>query len=206
MFARMRAHASYANVMATIAVFLALGGGGFALAVLKKNSVKQEQIAPNAVRSSEIASSAVGSEELRDASVIAGKLAPDAIPSQALAPGAVDTTALADGSVTAAKLTDGVVGAAKLGPFVVRTKDVPLADGATNFVTATCEPGERVITGGGRTLSGNADVDLQASYPATNAGGGNVPGEPAVGWTVFGSNDPGGGAATTLIASAICAR
>ena len=43
-----RSRLSYANVMATIAVFLALGGGAYA-ASLKRNSVGPKQLKPNAV-------------------------------------------------------------------------------------------------------------------------------------------------------------
>jgi hypothetical protein len=42
MMTRIRQHASYANVMATIAVFLALGGTGYALS-LPRNSVGTAQ-------------------------------------------------------------------------------------------------------------------------------------------------------------------
>jgi hypothetical protein len=50
---RLRSSLTYANVMATIAVFLALGGGtAFALA---RNSVGTRQIKPRAVRQSDIA-------------------------------------------------------------------------------------------------------------------------------------------------------
>ena len=54
---------SYANVIATLALFLAVGGGGFAIAALKKNSVKAKQIASNAVKTPEIAGGAVKADE-----------------------------------------------------------------------------------------------------------------------------------------------
>ena len=41
----MGARITYANVMATIAVFLALGGGTAAVALSGKNSVKKDDIA-----------------------------------------------------------------------------------------------------------------------------------------------------------------
>ena len=59
-------HLSYANVVATLALFVAIGGGGFAVAALKKNSVKAKQIARNAVRSSEIADGSVKAAELAE--------------------------------------------------------------------------------------------------------------------------------------------
>ena len=51
---RLRAHLSYGNVMATIAVFVALGGGAYAATSLPRNAVKSFNIAPNAVTSSKV--------------------------------------------------------------------------------------------------------------------------------------------------------
>jgi hypothetical protein len=45
---KLRQRMTYANVMATVAVFLALGGGAYA--ALKRNSVGSKQIKPNAVK------------------------------------------------------------------------------------------------------------------------------------------------------------
>ncbi len=61
---------TYANVMSTLGVFLALAGGTFAVAAaLKKNSVKAKQIAPNAVGSSEIKPDAVTGSEVNEATL-----------------------------------------------------------------------------------------------------------------------------------------
>ncbi len=46
----LRQRLTYANVMATVAVFLALGGGAVAALKLKRNSVGSRQIKPNAVQ------------------------------------------------------------------------------------------------------------------------------------------------------------
>ena len=50
----MRRHLTYANVMATIGVFLALGGGAYAAAKLPGNSVGAKQIKTGAVGSTEV--------------------------------------------------------------------------------------------------------------------------------------------------------
>jgi hypothetical protein len=52
--ARIRSSLSYANVMATIALFLALGGGAYAALQLPKNSVGTRQLKKNAVVSSKV--------------------------------------------------------------------------------------------------------------------------------------------------------
>jgi hypothetical protein len=54
MLRQVRSGLTYANVMATIAVFLALGGGAYAALKLPKNSVGSKQIKRNAVNSSKV--------------------------------------------------------------------------------------------------------------------------------------------------------
>jgi hypothetical protein len=66
---RFRLHLTYANVMATIAVFVALGGTSYAVMQLPKNSVGSKQIRANAVGASEIRKSTVRSSEIKDRSV-----------------------------------------------------------------------------------------------------------------------------------------
>ena len=51
---RLHHHISYANVMATLAVFIALGGSAYAVSQLPRNSVGAAQIKRNAVGSSEL--------------------------------------------------------------------------------------------------------------------------------------------------------
>ena len=54
MFRTVRRHASAANVLSMTAVFIALGGTGYAALKLPRNSVGAAQIKPNAVRSSDV--------------------------------------------------------------------------------------------------------------------------------------------------------
>jgi hypothetical protein len=67
--ARVRARLSYANVTATLALFIALGGTTYAAATLPRNSVGNAQLRPNSVTPSKIRSGSVGSSELHDRSV-----------------------------------------------------------------------------------------------------------------------------------------
>jgi hypothetical protein len=61
--ARLRSRLSYANVTATLALFIALGGTGYAAITLPRDSVGAKQIRSKAVRSSEIRNRAI---KLRD--------------------------------------------------------------------------------------------------------------------------------------------
>jgi hypothetical protein len=65
----MRRRFSYANVMATVAVFIALGGTSYAVATLPRNSVGAKQIRTNAVGHSEVRTGAIRSSDLHNGSV-----------------------------------------------------------------------------------------------------------------------------------------
>lgn len=54
MHARLRARLTYANVTASLALFVALGGSSYAAITLPRNSVGSNQIRTGAVRSSEL--------------------------------------------------------------------------------------------------------------------------------------------------------
>lgn len=66
---RLRQRLSYANVMATLATFIALGGTSYAVVSLPRNSVGGKQIRQGAVGASELRSKAVRSRDIRDRSV-----------------------------------------------------------------------------------------------------------------------------------------
>jgi hypothetical protein len=71
---------SYSNVIATLAVFIALGGSSYAAVTLSQNSVKSGHIGKGQVRKSDIAKNAVTSSQVRDGSLLtkdfkAGQLA-----------------------------------------------------------------------------------------------------------------------------------
>ena len=74
---RVIARLSYANVMATLAVFLVLGGGAYAAATLPAHSVGKQQLRKRAVTRPKLA----------PRSVHTAKLAPDAVAARKLSPG-----------------------------------------------------------------------------------------------------------------------
>jgi hypothetical protein len=69
--ARVRSSVTYANVVATIALFLALGGTGYAAAGLARNSVGTAQIRNGQVKATDLAANAVTSGKVRDGSLLA---------------------------------------------------------------------------------------------------------------------------------------
>jgi hypothetical protein len=76
MFTRIKAGLTYANVMATVAVFLALGGGAYAALKLPKNSVGSKQIKAGAVNSSKVANRSLLARDFKAGQLPAGPQGP----------------------------------------------------------------------------------------------------------------------------------
>jgi hypothetical protein len=92
-----RAHLTYANVMATIAVFIALGGGTTAVALNGTNTVQSDDLGPGAqVKAADVADNAVNSADIVNGQV----MNPDILN------GAVTGAKVADGSLTGADIAD----------------------------------------------------------------------------------------------------
>jgi hypothetical protein len=74
-FRRLRSHVSYANVTASLALFIALGGTGYAAVTLPRNSVGSAQLRSNAVGTKEIRRGAVRSADIRNRTIRVSDLA-----------------------------------------------------------------------------------------------------------------------------------
>lgn len=162
----MRFRPSYANVMATVAVFIALGGGAYAALSLPAGSVTSKQIAKNAVRAKQIKKRAVRKKELARNAVRSRKIKDGRVKSFDLADASVATAKLADDAVSTPKLLDESVTAAKLG--TVEYARIEGAGSTTSATPAELSPAgpELVAEIGG---DGFATVLVQATMTA--AGG-----------------------------------
>jgi hypothetical protein len=74
----LRRRLTYANVMATVAVFLALGGGAYAAIKLPRNSVGQRQLRNGSVGASELKTGAVRGRAVKDRSIGVAELSTSA--------------------------------------------------------------------------------------------------------------------------------
>lgn len=108
MNSRFRPKLSYANVVASIALFVALGGAAVAAGV-PRNSVGQKQLRKGAVTARAIKPGAVVSGKLANRSVIAGKLGPNAVGADNLGNGAVTSGKIAASAVLASSIKNGVI-------------------------------------------------------------------------------------------------
>jgi hypothetical protein len=122
-----RPHLNYANVIATIALFVALGGAAVA-AGLPKKSVGPQQLKPGAVTTNALHRKAVTAGKIAPKAVTAGKLGANAVLPGNLGDGIISTEKISDGAVLASKIKNGVVTSSKLGNGAVSSGK--LGDGA----------------------------------------------------------------------------
>lgn len=122
---RIRSKLTYANVISTIALFLALSGG----VALAASKIHSKNIAKGAVNTSKLQKGAVKTSKLHARAVTSGKLAVSAVRSNQIADGAVGSTEIANGAVGSAQIgrgavntpqiADGAVGSAQIGSGAV---------------------------------------------------------------------------------------
>jgi hypothetical protein len=114
-----RPRATYANVTATLALFVALGGGAYAATALPANSVGSTQLKKNAVTTAKIKNNAVTGNDINEASL-----------------GRVTFATAATSATALDKVT-----------YKAATGTAP-AGSAANAATATCDSGQHVLAGG----------------------------------------------------------
>jgi trimeric autotransporter adhesin len=113
MHSRLRPKLTYSNVIATIALFIALGGAAVA-AGLPKKSVGPKQLKRGAVTTAAIRKAAVTSGKIAPKAVVAGKLGPNAVLPGNIVNGAITSAKIGAGAVIAASIKNGVVTTNKL--------------------------------------------------------------------------------------------
>jgi hypothetical protein len=98
---------TYANVVATLALFMAVSGGAvYAASQLGKNAVKSKNIARNAVKSPDIASNAVKTRNLAKNAVKSAKLAANAVSEKKIAKEAITRAKLKAGTLPGLQILD----------------------------------------------------------------------------------------------------
>ncbi|MGZ4270414.1 MAG: hypothetical protein ACXVSX_14540 [Solirubrobacteraceae bacterium] len=176
---RLRQRLTYANVTATAALFVALGGSSYAAVTLPRNSVGAAQLRKSSVRSDKVRDRSL---EVRDLSLRAreslrgqrGPVGPQG------PPGGTGSSGSSSGG------TSGI-------GLVYRTATGSVGASASNSTTASCDPGQHV-TGGGLRVDTGSDASARESYPSSSN----------TAWTArVGNDDLSAGATYTVIA--ICA-
>lgn len=156
MISAVRSRLTYSNAIATLALFIALGGVAVA-AGLPRNSVGTKQLKKKAVTAAKLAPH----------SVIAGKLGPNSVTPGNIGNGAVTTAKLAGSSVIASTIKNSVITTNKLNNEAVTTpklaneavSSAKLGKGSVTAAKLSDEIGPLLGTlKTGQTLRGSFDV------------------------------------------------
>jgi hypothetical protein len=170
---------NFSNVVAMLALFIALGGAAVA-AGLPKKSVGPQQLKRGAVTAAAIRKAAVTSGKLAPKSVVAGKLGPNAVLPGNIGNGAITSAKIGAGAVIASSIKNGVITNPKLGNGVVNTSKLAanavtssiLANGSVTPAKLSFEVGGTVSTlKPGQTMRGVFDVGDTTGGTAVTANG-----------------------------------
>jgi len=130
---------SYANVVSTLALFIALTGAtAFAASKLPDRSVGEFQLRPGAVTAEKIRKNAVTAPKIKAEAIKQGKIANGSIVAAKLTGGSVSNSSLQEGSVTNSKLApEAVTGDKALESTFSQVPSASKADFATNAESAS---------------------------------------------------------------------
>jgi hypothetical protein len=192
---------TYTNVVATLALFIALGGSSYAAVTLTGANVRN---------------GTVTGTDLKNESLKGGDVDNGSLTGTELKGGSVSASDLDDGSLTGADVKPGQLAAGPQGPpgpagttqvLTRRIADVALNSGDAKDVTASCLAGEVAVGGGGAHDGTVSDiVGVVYSYPLEADGSPPEDGERATAWRVGADNPFFTGIDRTLTAYVLCAK
>jgi hypothetical protein len=146
MFRKVRPHLSFANVVAVMAMFIALGGFSYAA-----TKIGSKQIANNSIRSKDIRTGAVSTSDIKT----------NTIGTFDITDGAITTADIADGAIGAGKLADNAVGSGKIEDGAVNNADlarsVAVAKGFATVAATNVNGPAVVLNHGGQQTSPEAN-------------------------------------------------
>jgi hypothetical protein len=160
MLGQIRSKLTYANVVATIAVFIALGGGAYAATALRANSVGTAQLKNRAVTGRKIAKNAIDGSKVKNGSLTAADINLATLPKWASATNS-DHAAKADSATTAANAAHADVS--------TRADRATAADSATNSANLGGAPAAsymQTVAKSGQVLTGQLSVKYVANDPS----------------------------------------
>lgn len=177
---RIRKAITFSNVIAVIALFLALGGSVYAAS----NKISGAQIKPKSLPGNRIKANSLIGTQLKAGTITATQIKAGSLTGAEIAPGSLTGTQVVGSTITG-------VTASSLGAIQYVANTVPLITTAPKGTTAsaTCPNGQKVI-GGGATVSNEEEAFVNDSGPSSNRGEWSA--------TAFG---PTG---TTMTVTAIC--
>jgi hypothetical protein len=134
---------SPAMLVALVALFVSLGGVGYAATKIGTADIKD-----GAVTDTKLHKRSVVTNKIKTQAVTEAKIAPGAVTSGKLGDLAVGPGKLANESVGTSKLADTSVTASKLAATIDAVQNATIPANSTQEMKATCSPGRQAIAGG----------------------------------------------------------
>ena len=180
----MRPRLTFANVVACIALFVALGSGAYAATQLPKNSVGSKQIKKNAVNSAKVKDRSLQAVDFKEGQLPAGPQGPQGPKGDTGAAGATSVVAR-------------------------RTVEPGIGTGTQATTTADCEAGEHLVGGGAGFVNSTTNAydfpaKVHGSVPTGADGKPVQDGAAATGWRASATNETG--ATRNFVVVALCAK
>ena len=177
-----RKRLTFANVVAGIALFVALGSGAYAATQLPKNSVGSKQIKKNAVNSAKVKDRSLKAVDFKEGQLPAGPQGPMG--------------------------EKGATGAAGASNVVARRTVQTTGNNTTATASVDCEAGEHLVGGGAAFVNGSNQYEFPAimhgSVPTGAGGKPALDGAEATGWRASAENKTG--ATRDFVVIALCAK
>jgi hypothetical protein len=195
--ASIRPRLSYANVVASLALFVALGGVSWAAVTLPTGSVGSRQLKAGAVSTAKVRDRSLLARDFKRGQLPRGE---SGLAGERGVPGPKGDEG--DSGAPGAKGDRGAPGATNV---VVRRQNTGVpANGVRALFAVQCAPGERAVGGGASlTVSGTA-AELQQSFPVADNGVRLGDGETPTGWESLIKNESA--EATGATGYAVCAQ
>ncbi len=182
-------------VVAMLALFVALGGTGYAAATLSGKAIQKHSIPGNRLRFNTLTGKQIKESKLGPVPVAQRALTAETAATATTATSATTATT-ADSATTAQnalQLQGHDAGAFMANSVRVALREVTVATGSANAVTASCAGNEKGIGGGaawiipGTETPTQLDAQLNSSLPVPTTGGTNN----MTGWSAVGVNRTG---------------
>ena len=171
MLDQLRRRLNYANVAATLALFVALGGTSYAAITITGKNVRNSSLTGADVKNSSLTSADIKDSSLLAKDFKAGQLTAGSKGDKG------DAGATGAQGAAGAPGTPGTPGAPGATNVVTRTSAVSAPVGVNDF-SVSCQPGERAVGGGGTGPSADPEVTLAGTFASPETAG-STP----TGWT-----------------------
>ena len=167
LLARLLQHLTYANVVATIALFLALGTSG-AYAVnewtgknIKNGTITSVDVKNGTISAADVKNGTLSGADIKDGTIAGEEMAPGAVTREKVAAAAVGSQEVENGTITGDDIKDGTISRTEVAPGAVGSQEVE------NGTITGDDIKDGTITSGNIKNGTIGDIDIQDNSIST---------------------------------------